>query len=47
MQVNAVFDLVKCCYLVDSADPDSSVVVHPDTLISGTAVANSITCTRK
>ena len=47
MQVNAVYDVVNGCYLVDHTDPDSSIVINPDTLISGTSVANSIACTRK
>lgn len=47
VQVNATYDAVRGCYTVDHSDPDSSIVIHPDTLISGTTVASSITCIRK
>lgn len=47
VQVNAVYDVLNGCYIVDHTDPDSSIVINPDTLISGTSVANSIACIRK
>ena len=47
VQVNASFDVNNGCYVVGNAAEDSSIVVDPDTLISVTSVANSITCPRK
>lgn len=46
VQVNAEYNLCEGCYIVDSSS-DASIVVNPDTLISGTSIASSITCTRK
>ncbi len=43
VQVN----LSKGSNVVGNDDPDSSIIVHPNTLVSATSVANSITCTRK
>ena len=40
-------NLSKPCSVVDNDSPDSSIIVHPNTLISVTSVANSIACTRR
>ena len=47
VQVNADYDSDKGCFTVDNAHEESSVVIHPDCLISGTSVATSINCARK
>ena len=47
LQVNADYDADNECFVVDNSREDSSVIVHPDCLISGTNVADSITCARK
>ena len=44
VRVNGCYDCTEGCYIVDS---EGSMIVYPDTLVSGTAVANSIVCTRK
>lgn len=46
VQVNAVYDVYKGCYIVDNT-PDSSIIVQPDTLITASSVANSFACIRK
>ena len=38
-------DRASCC-VIDGRN-EGSVVVHPDTLISGTSVATSVTCVRR
>ena len=47
VQVNADYDSDVGCFTVDNAHEESSIVVHPDCLISGTSVASSIICARK
>ena len=47
VQVNADYDDDRGCLIVDNFHEESSIIVHPDCLISGTSVANSITCARK
>lgn len=50
VQVNADYDNDRGCFVIDNSqeeEKESSIIVHPDCLISGTSVANSITCTRK
>ena len=47
VQVNADFDADKECFVVDNCHEESSVILYPDCLVSGTSVANSITCARK
>ena len=46
VQVNATFDHEKGGYVVGNID-GGSVIVDPDQLISGTTVANSISCVRR
>ena len=52
VQVNADYDNDRGCFVIDNSQEEeegkeSSIIVHPDCLVSGTSVANSITCTRK
>ena len=47
VQVNADYDNDRGCFIVDNSHEESSIIVYPDCLISGTSVANSITCARK
>ena len=46
VRVNAAYDIDQGCYVVDNSS-DASITVNPDILISGTSIANSITCTRR
>ena len=47
VQLNADYDKTNSCYTVDNTAQFSSIVVNPDILISGTSVANSISCVRR
>ncbi len=45
VRVNCCYDSKEDCYVVGNTG--GSLILYPDTLVSSTAVANSITCTRR
>ncbi len=47
IQLNVEHNQSNSFFIIDNASPLNSIVISPDTLISATSVANSITCVRR